>query len=487
MDQNQAPKIFQLSVITRRIQEILAPVSSKTFWVRAEITSGRHKGGSFYCDLIEADDNGSVIARMRCNLWNRDLQRIQNKFKEQNIELQLDDGTSAIFCCQLQFSPQYGISLKVVDADPAFAMGELEKRKQEILAGLQRDGLLDINKQLDVPSVPMRIGLITSSGSAACSDFLKTIGLSGYNYTVYLADSLVQGAATENSILRALHQLKHSGCDLVVIIRGGGSKTDLSYLDNDSIARQIAHYPIPVWTGIGHEIDISVLDHVAHRFFKTPTAVAEELVARSTQTDRYLSESAERLKTIWTFRLQQNQQWVERAVTGIKNGTRKMLDLARSELREVAMAPWSKVSDRLADEQLFLNQSALLIKQHLRSRFQDQRFAVRDLTGQLKTASRRIIEHAQHQFLVVHKSLKIDRVLQRIKTEDDQLSYKLSTIQAHAPQRIINKGFALLTDVDDQIITNTTQVKLGQKINIAVKDGRLKTTVDDIVPGKEEA
>lgn len=130
MDNN---RFFNLSDITNRIQQILQPHIGKNFWVRAEISSGRERGGSFYCDLVESDDSGKISAQMRCTIWNRDLSNIKSQFKEHDLDLILDDGTAVGFQCSLQFHPQFGLSLKAVAADPAFALGELELKKKAIL------------------------------------------------------------------------------------------------------------------------------------------------------------------------------------------------------------------------------------------------------------------------------------------------------------------------------------------------------------------
>ena len=279
-------RFFNLSDITARIQAILQPHIGKSFWVKAEISSGRERGGSFYCDLVETDANGKITAQIRCNIWNRDLEKIRRQFKDYDLDLKLDDGTAVGFQCSLQYSPQYGISLKVVGADPAFAIGELELRKKEILDRLTKEGLLEPNKRLVVPMLPQRIGLVSSKGSAACNDIIQTFASSGFGFEILLADSVVQGLQTEKSVLRALNFLEKYNLDLIIIARGGGSKTDLFYLDNEAIARRVAEYPYPVWTGIGHETDFGILDQVANRYFKTPTAIAEEIVARFVRNEK---------------------------------------------------------------------------------------------------------------------------------------------------------------------------------------------------------
>jgi len=285
------PTFFNLSAITSRIQQILQPAMGKCFWVKAEISSGRERGGSFYCDLVETDEQGQIIAQMRCTIWSRDLTCIRKKFSECDLSLTLEDGTLVGFQCQLQYSPKFGLSLCVMDADPAFALGALEIKKKQILEQLKKEGLFDPNKRIVVPCLPLHIGLVTSAGSAAYNDFFKTLTLSGYGFKIYLVDSVVQGERTQASVLKALGTLERLRLDIVVIIRGGGSKTDLFYLDNEAIARKIATLRHPVWTGIGHEIDTSVLDCVANKAFKTPTAVAEELVCRFKEMAVHLGQA----------------------------------------------------------------------------------------------------------------------------------------------------------------------------------------------------
>jgi len=341
---------FNLSAITGRIQEILQPYVGKLFWVKAEISSGRERGGSFYCDLVESIESGEIIAQMRCTIWSRDLAKIRKKFKDHALDLILDNGTVVGLQCSIQYNPRYGLSLKATDADPAFALGELELKKKEILDRLKKEGLLEPNKQLYVPILPINIGLITSKGSAAYNDFINTLKQSNFGFRVYLADSMVQGNKTEESVLHALETLEILDLELVVIIRGGGSKTDLFYLDNEAIARKIAAYKYPVWTGIGHEIDTSILDHVANRYFKTPTAVAEELVARFVEMKRHLEEAENRFKSSWSYRMDIETKFIQSSKAGLVNGTRKLIENKNANLKQRANELSSKVFDRLSKE-----------------------------------------------------------------------------------------------------------------------------------------
>jgi exodeoxyribonuclease VII large subunit len=161
---------------------------------------------------------------------------------------------------------------------------------------------------------------------------------------------MVQGNKAEQSILQALETLELLDLELVLILRGGGSKTELFSLDNEQIARKIAAYKYPVWTGIGHEIDTSILDHVANRYFKTPTAVAEELVARFVEMKRHLEEAEHRFKSSWTYRLDNEKKYLESSSTGLSRGARKLIDNKSVNLRERANLLSSKVFDRLTRE-----------------------------------------------------------------------------------------------------------------------------------------
>jgi exodeoxyribonuclease VII large subunit len=521
-------RFFPLSVITKRINELLQPAISKQFWVKAETTSGRERGGAFYCDLIETDAKGKITAKMSCTIWSSELSRIKSVFKDRGMDLVLADGTVVGFLCSLQYSPQYGISLRVIDADPAFAMGEMELKKREIIERLQKEGLFEKNKERYVPMLPLKIGLISSAGSAAYNDFIQTLMPSGYGFMIYLADAMMQGDQTERSVLLALDKLCRHHVELIVIVRGGGSKTDLYFLDNDAIARKIAGCPIPVWTGIGHEIDTSVLDHVANKSFKTPTAVAEELIARFVQMRRQLDESENTLRTVWSFRVGQEKDHIDRAVTGIKNGSRKLLDVTAGSLRERAQTLRLNVQGRISSARMNLNaqeqnlrsrpvillqfsferlgsrRQLLVVRaksvlsrsrgtfDRLEQRFDRDRFlkriqAKREVLGRVKT-------QIKNRFLSVLKvrelpqsglkaRFRVERIRQRIHNEQKSLAGKLATLKASSPQRALERGFALVYRQDGQLIRTVHDVRESDKIRTCLADG---VVVSEVISKEEK-
>jgi exodeoxyribonuclease VII large subunit len=515
-------KFFPLSVITKRINELLEPAINKQFWVKAEIASGRERGGSFYCDLVETDAGHRLVAKIACTIWQRDLNSIRDHFKEKGMDLVLDNGTAVGFLCTLQFSSQYGISLRVIDADPSFAMGEMELKKRAIIEQLQKEGLFEPNKLRQVPLLPLSIGLVTSMGSAAYNDFIETLTMSGYGFKVHVADAMMQGDQTERSVLKALDVLCKLNVELIVVARGGGSKTDLYYLDNEAIARNIAACPVPVWSGIGHEIDTSVLDYVANKSFKTPTAVAEELVARFVQMRRQLDESANALKTVWAYRVKIDQDYLGRATTGIRQGSRKLLDVTASELREQANQLHMRVKQRISAEQVNIagkreklssrpvallqscrervNAKGQSLVSHVRytlsssvntltslkSRFDRERFLRRvriekesiSKTGQqMKSRFLSSLRGNTIKMSGLKDRFRPEKVSYMINVERKSLSDKMAILKAIDPQNALQRGFSLVYRQDGSLVKSIHDLNINDNIRTQLVDGSLTSNV----------
>jgi exodeoxyribonuclease VII large subunit len=523
MTNTNQKRFFNLSDIAKRVQQILQPHIGKLFWVKAEISSGRERGGSFYCDLVETDESGKITAQMRCTIWNRDLTDIRRRFKEYDLDLKLDDGTAVGFQCSLQYHPQFGLSLKAVGADPAFALGELELKKKEILNRLTKEGLLEPNKRLVVTILPQRIGLVTSKGSAACNDILKTFKSSSFGFKIFLADSTVQGLQTEVSVLKALDALERLNIDMVIIARGGGSKTDLFYLDNEAIARRIAGYKYPVWTGIGHETDISILDHVANRHFKTPTAVAEDIVARFVEMKRHLNEAENRFRSTWLYRFDVDRKRLDDAKTGIVQGTRKLLDSTKSFLLGYATTLSSKVQERLTTEKSRIAVSRRMIATAPITLVKRANERLKEKSGRFTTSYKRQITDRQKDLLNLKKRFQPRRFLQRIRYEHEcvcdwrdrfmqrfrseihirkqwtshlssqfrlepiiaylenektKLTNKGAALRSADPATSLKRGFSLVYTDGGDLVKSLSQIQVADVLKTEISDGRIVSTVN---------
>ncbi len=452
-------RFFRLSEVTRRIEQLLEPALTRTFWLTAEISSGRERGGAFYCDLIESDAAGAVRAELRCTLWARDLARIRQKFARAGLELALANGTRIGLQCRVQYHPRYGLSLAGLDMDPAFALGELELRRRRILERLMREELLERNGAIAEPLLPNRIALITSQGSAAYRDFTTTLEASGFGFRIYCADARMQGEQCGDTILRALDAAERLRVDLVVIARGGGSKTDLAWLDNEALARRIADFPRPVWTGIGHETDSSVLDAVSGRAFVTPTAAAEELVARFANLETQLAEARARLSAVWSLRRRSEVRLLDHATTGLRQGARKLLETRRAELSSRSLSLRGKVSERLAAE----------------------RSDLRESRTRVAVDARRLLERAQQALSYLRGRLDRRGPLRRLEEERRALAERERALRASDPQTALARGFALVYGAAGRLVRSVSELRAGQATLTRLADGEVESTVEKIL------
>jgi len=309
-----ADATYSVSQVTQSIAHALKNAFPEAFWVTGEIQSynrdadaaARRRWGQVYFELIEKEEGADAAkAAVKAVAWGDTHAAIRRKLAQASEKLALRDGVKVRFLCEVDFYwPRASLQLKVLDVDPNFTLGDMERARQELLKALQEKGLVDRNKSLPFPDVPTALGLITSDGSAAYHDFLQELKGAGYSFAVRFWDARMQGAETEESVLRGLARLEADpAVDVIALVRGGGSRSDLIWFDKEKIAYAIAQCRKPVVTGIGHEIDLSVADVVAHRHFKTPTAVAQFLAGRAADFEARVLEAGRRITDIVTARL----------------------------------------------------------------------------------------------------------------------------------------------------------------------------------------
>jgi len=266
------------------------------YWVIAEISEMKENyNGHCYLELIEKQpDDINIRARARAVIWSSRYRFLKSFFENVAGE-SLREGLKVLVKVKVEYHEIYGLSLVISDIDPSFTMGDLAVKRQMILKRLEEDGVLSMNRELEFPLFPQRIAVISSRNAAGYTDFIKHISENSYGYVFYTAlfEAAMQGNETETSIIGALDRIaeKIGFFDVIVIIRGGGSQTDLSWFDNYNIAYYITQFPLPVLTGIGHEKDLSVTDIVAYKALKTPTAVADFLINCANEAENNLTET----------------------------------------------------------------------------------------------------------------------------------------------------------------------------------------------------
>lgn len=256
---------------------------TQNVWITAELSDVALRGGHCYMELLQKDDRGLQVAKARGVIWARDYPAIDAEFFTATGQ-RFASGIKVMLRVSASMHPVYGYSLTIRDVDPDYTMGDLLRRRREILERLSAEGILEDNRQLEVPEMAQRVAVISAPGAAGYGDFINQLFSTPQRlrFAVKLFPAIMQGNSAPASIIDALGRVaeESDSWDLVVIIRGGGATSDLQAFEDYDLAANVAQFPLPVVIGIGHERDVTVLDYVAHTRVKTPTAAAEWLISR---------------------------------------------------------------------------------------------------------------------------------------------------------------------------------------------------------------
>lgn len=267
--------------LQRMVRATLESRFRDPLWISAEISELKvNRSGHCYLNLVEKGaTDGAPRAEARAVIWKSAYLPMASMF-EAATGATLRAGLRVLVRVIVTYHEIYGFSLQIIDIDPRYTLGEIERRRRETIARLQQDGVWDMNRELELPRPTLRIAIVSSDTAAGYQDFMNELGRSTYRFQTTLFRSLMQGDAAEESIVAALTEIaqREEDFDVVAIIRGGGSTSDLALFDSYLIASYVAQFPLPIFSGIGHDKDVSVVDMVAHTSLKTPTAVATKLV-----------------------------------------------------------------------------------------------------------------------------------------------------------------------------------------------------------------
>lgn len=278
----QRKRVYTVTEINRAVRDCLRMNLPEYFWVRGEILEFADRERYLTFSLCEkSEDVGKIKAKVKVMVWGDDVYKIEQKLQTSDAKLDLQNGLKVELKCEPDLWVQEGrFQIIARDIEPAYTFGELHQARERIFQELKKLGLHDKNKQLPFPICPLRVALITSRDSAGFVDFVSELRLSRYSFKVELFHCAVQGEAVAGEVCYAIEKINllSERYDVIAIVRGGGSAADLRWFDNKDIGIAIANAKLPVLTGIGHEINLTVADMVAYKDFKTPTAVADFLV-----------------------------------------------------------------------------------------------------------------------------------------------------------------------------------------------------------------
>lgn len=294
------------------------------FWVIAEIKSANyHSSGHVYLELIEKDkDSDSVIAEARATIWRNVAKGLVSKFQS-STGSPLKSGMKVLLRAEFVFNPKYGISINVNDIDPTYTLGDLQRRRLEIIHRLEEEGLIQRNKQLDLLVPVKRFAIVSSETAAGYSDFLNTLNNNAYGfaYKVELFPAMMQGQDADKSVIEALEKIydRYADFDAIVVIRGGGASSDLLTFDSEPLCRKCAESPLPVISGIGHQRDTSIMDMLVFHNAITPTAAAEYIISQTLVLMAELNELRNRLLPVVSQSLKRLDVRLEELRSGLRN------------------------------------------------------------------------------------------------------------------------------------------------------------------------
>ena len=425
--------LYELNSLVRDVISMSLPDS---YWVEAELSEAREGyGGHCYMELIEKDEHSNTpIAKAHASCWRNRWMLLKPQF-ERVTGQRIHAGMKVLLKVHAQFHENYGFSWIVDDIDPTYTMGDMARKRMEIIQTLKEEGVFDLQKELKLPMFCQRIAVVSSATAAGYGDFCNQLADNGYGlqFTTALFAATMQGEGVEQSVISALNRINEEweNWDCVVIIRGGGATSDLSGFDTLALAENVANFPLPIITGIGHERDESVLDMISFQRVKTPTAAAAFLVDHLTEVYARIEDAQEAIVNYVKRRLQVERMKFERLSTQIPT----LFSLVKV-----------RQSNRL-----------------------DQ------LLNRLKVKAERIPADGLHRLDMLEARLKepVARKLERELHRIDMLSQRAI---AQDPERLLSRGYSI-TLKDGKSIKDASQLKAGEEIETRFAKGVAKAVV----------
>lgn len=432
MEEHTSLSLVELNMLVRRSVRACLP---DEYWVQAELSDVRSNySGHCYLEFVQKDSkSNALVAKARGIIWNNVYSRLKPFFERETGQLFVS-GIKVLVKVTVDFHELYGYSLTVVDIDPTYTLGDMARRRKEIISRLESEGILTLNKELELPVLAQRIAVISSATAAGYGDFCNQLEHNPYGFVFYphLFQAVMQGDKVELSIIAALEKIYQTQekWDVVVIIRGGGATSDLSGFDTYNLAAHCAQFPLPVLTGIGHERDDTVLDVVSHTRVKTPTAAAEFLINHLRGTAEALDGYASFINQTIPDILQREKERLERCVSRIPSQVE--IRLQREVFRQ----------ERLFKRMELVWQSRLMREEHR-----------------------------------LDLSLRIAGALQtRLQREKHRLELFEQRVNAASPDVLLKRGYSITLN-NGKAVTDASLLKDGDEIVTRLAKGEIRSKV----------
>lgn len=446
--------------LNQQIRKTLKQEFQNTYWVIAEISELKiNRKGHCYLDLVEKDELGDRIkAKAKGIIWSYTFRMLKPYF-ETSTGREFKQGLKIMVNVSVEFHELYGYSLYIHDIEPSYTLGDIARRRLEVIKKLEDEGIMDMNQQLPLPHVPQIIAVISSKTAAGYKDFIEHINNNPYGYIFYskLFPAYMQGDEAEGSIIEALEKIYHHEAlfDAVAIIRGGGAHADLGCFDQYQLAANVAQFPLPVITGIGHEKDESVVDMVAHTKMKTPTAVADFFVSMAYEYEEKMLGLRDRM-------VEKTNQYINLENQRIRNLSGRIHPNVKSILER------SKNTVEIRKEKLL----------HIHRNFLDRK--QQSLTAYSKQLVRSYEQSFQKNLLEIKNyERSIENFLKNYITSQKKHIDNLEKAKTYLdPKNVLKRGFSI-TQKNNHPVKSIKEVKNGDIINTFLFEGKLVSKVSD--------
>jgi exodeoxyribonuclease VII large subunit len=453
-------QIFTLHQVVKSIKKTLEDRYAQTYWVKAEMHKlNRYPSGHAFPELVQKEED-KILAQITGTIWKQNLDRINSQFINV-VKEPLKEGTTLLLLVKITFSETYGLSLQILDIDPSFSLGELQRQREETLKRLLKEGLLNLNQYLEFPLLPKRIAIISADSSKGLSDFMQVLegNENGYSFFSHLFPAYLQGDVAVQSIINALEKIKKvkSYFDVVVIVRGGGAEVGMTCYNHYELCKAIAEFPLPILTGIGHSTNLNVAEMIAHRNEITPSKLAAFLIQTFREFDQEVID-AQRLIVDYS----------KKVLVQINQSFDSQLRL----FKQVASSYAKRIGQEIEGEQQQLTRSTKVYLKHHKDQlnyFQNEfgHSAKRCLT----------LNHNQLSQLTILLKPRVQRILEKSSKDIVQLE---KTVRILSPENVLKRGYSMtlfkgktvstinLPSDNDEIETITADSTLKSKI-IAVE------------------
>lgn len=429
---NTPLSLFELNNLVR---EVIATDLSMEYWVEAELSEVREVRGHCYMELVQKDMfSNTPVAKASAKCWKGKWMYVRPKF-EQITGQYLHTGMKVMLKVYADFHEAYGFSWIVTDINPEYTLGDMAKKRMQIIEQLKREGVFDLQKELEIPMFAQRVAVISSLNAAGFGDFTRqlTDNSYGFKFQVELFPAIMQGEGIERSVIAALDAINErlDEFDVVVIIRGGGATSDMSGFDTLALAENVANFPLPIITGIGHDRDESVLDMISHTKVKTPTAAAALLV--------------EHLEVVWQMLIEAENELVTVAQHRIENEKQRLSHIAEKipVLFSLVKTHYENVLDKLL----------MTISSMINEKVSSEKHNVQLMEEKIKPLVDVRLQREKHHLMMLE---------QRVKALD--------------PEILLKRGYSI-TLCKGKVVVDASMLKSGDEVETKVRKGTFKSII----------